>query len=129
MQEDSELSDDQQLTAAVTLVVAGIKRDVDAAKLGANTSRSGEVPQELEIAGNKLVVPALSGTEGQTWSGSTMSDRVLHVARAGLASREQGEAAYDEMIKEYLSTPPSTSAKAYRTFKVHSRPPQAGDGG
>ena len=128
MQEDSELSDDQQLTAAVTLVVAGIKRDVDAAKLGANTSRSGEVPLELEIAGNMLIVSALAGTCGQTWSGGTVSKRVLHVARAGLASREQGEAAYDEMIKEYLSSSPNTSSKAYRTFRVH-RHPKAGDGG
>ena len=39
-----------------------------------------------------------------------MSERVLRVARAGLASREQGEAAYKEMIKEYLFTPPETPA-------------------
>ena len=126
MQEDSELSDDQQLTAAVTLVVAGIKRDVDAAQLLA--PRACAVSFELEITGNTLVVPALAGTDGQTWSGSTVSKRVLHVARAGLASREQGEAAYDEMIKEYLSSPPNTSAKAYPSFRV-PRPPQAGDGG
>ena len=86
------------------------------------------MPLELEIAGNMLIVSALAGTCGQTWSGGTVSKRVLHVARAGLASREQGEAAYDEMIKEYLSSPPNTSAKAYRSFRV-PRPPQAGDGG
>ena len=84
---------------------------------------------ELEIDGDMLMVSALAGTYGQTWSGGTVSKRVLHVARAGLASREQGEAAYDEMIKEYLSSSPNTSAKAYRTFKVLPRPPQAGDGG
>ena len=128
MQEDNERSDDRQLSTAVAMVVASIKRDVDAAKLGANTPRSSEVPLELEIAGNMLIVSALAGTYGQTWSGGTVSKRVLHVARAGLASREQGEAAYDEMIKEYLSTPPNTSAKAYRCFRV-PRPPQAGDGG
>ena len=124
MQEDNELIDDQQLPAAVTVVVAGIKRDVDAAQLLA--PRACAVSFELEITGNKLVVPALSGTEGQTWSGSTMSERVLRVARAGLASREQGEAAYKEMIKEYLFTPPETPAPGPRSFR---RPPQAGDGG
>ena len=55
-----------------------------------------------------------------------MSERVLRVARAGLASREQGEAAYKEMIKEYLFTPPETPAPGPRSFR---RPPQAGDGG
>ena len=72
-----------------------------------------------------LVVSALAGTDGASWSRDTLTKRVLHVARAGLASREQGEVAYKTMMSEYLFAPSLGRAPKYRVY----RRPHAGDGG
>ena len=56
----------------------------------------------------------------------TLTKRVLHVARAGLASREQGEATYKAMMSEYLFAPSLALPPKYR---VINRRPHAGDGG
>ena len=79
----------------------------------------------MQIAGSMLVVSALAGTDGASWSRDALTERVLYVARAGLASREQGEAAYRTMMSEYLLAP----SPAPRKFRVFSGRPHASDGG
>ena len=80
---------------------------------------------EVEIAGSMLALSALAGTDGASWSRDTLTKRVLHVTRAGLASREQGEAAYRTMMSEYLLAPSPARPLKFRV----ARRPQAGDGG
>ena len=80
----------------------------------------------MQIAGSTLVVSALAGTDGASWSSDTLTERVLNVARAGLASREQGEATYKAMMSEYLLAPSLARPLKYR---VVNRRPHAGDGG
>ena len=79
----------------------------------------------MQIAGSMLAVSALAGTDGAKWSRDTLAERVLNVARAGLASREQGEATYRTMMSEYLLAPSPARPLKFRV----ARRPQAGDGG
>ena len=125
MADEDEISDEQQLSMAAATVVANVNKDVAAARQRGGAPEAPPEAAEVQIAGSMLVVSALAGTDGASWSRDTLAERVLDVARAGLASREQGEATYRTMMSEYLLAPRPSPVK----FRVVNRRPHAGDGG
>ena len=126
MADEDKISDEQQLSIAAATVVANVNEEVAAARQRGGVPEAPAEAAEVNIAGTMLVVSALAGTDGASWSRDTLTERVLYVARAGLASREQGEAAYRTMMSEYLLAPsPARPLK----FRVVNRRPHAGDGG
>ena len=126
MADEDKISDEQQLSMAAATVVANVNEEVAAARQRGSAPEAPAEAAEVNIAGSVLVVSTLAGTDGATWSRDTLAERVLNVARAGLASREQGEATYRTMMSEYLLAPsPARPLK----FRVVNRRPHAGDGG
>ena len=125
MADEDEISDEQQLSMAAATVVANVNKEVAAARQRGGAPEAPPEAEEVQIAGSMLVVSALAGTDGASWSRDTLTERVLYVARAGLASREQGEAAYRTMMSEYLLAPSLARPLKYRVV----RRPHAGDGG
>ena len=125
MADEDEISDEQQLSMAAATVVANVNKDVAAVRQRGGAPEAPPAAAEVQIAGSMLVISALAGTDGASWSRDTLTERVLYVARAGLASREQGEAAYRTMMSEYLLAPSLARPLKYRVV----RRPHAGDGG
>ena len=125
MADEDKISDEQQLSMAAATVVANVNEEVAAARQRGGVPEAPAEAAEVNIAGTMLVVSALAGTDGASWSRDTLTERVLYVARAGLASREQGEAAYRTMMSEYLLAPSHARPPKSRV----PRRPQAGDGG